>query len=273
MSLADLAKSTRVSSPDFGDLLVADETSERIPLVAELALARAGAIDRCPNYLKALRIALRDDPPYGGRTYCDAYRAAAQDPVWMVASLLTNAHGEGEGATRLWSMAACAADAEIRELLKQHAVDESGHAMFYLSFVDLALPGTISRDFRAELRQLSPGYAMTHELFVVEDSPYGRPPTVDDFVQVNIAEIRTTIHHLLQRRALLEQAQPEVHPRLLKTLDRLLGDELRHVGYTAVLIERLSADVDPDRLVRLFCRRFSEFNALTVDQLGQGIFD
>jgi predicted nucleotidyltransferase len=54
---------------------------------------------------------------------------------------------------------------------------------------------------------------------------------------------------------------------------RLLGDELRHVGYTAMLIEKLTADLDPDRLVRLFCKRFSEFNALTVDQLGEGIFD
>jgi len=273
MSLADLADPARLSPPDVEDLLGADETSERILLLAEVALAQAGASGLCPNYLNALRTALQDDPPYGGRAYCDSYRAASRDPVWMAASLLTNAHGEGEGATRLWSMAACAADAEIRELLKQHAVDESGHAMFYLSFVDLALPGAISRDFRAELRQLSPGYAMTHKPFVVADSPYGRAPTIDDFVQVNIAEIRTTIHHLLQRRALLEHAELAVHPRLVKTLDRLLGDELRHVGYTAMLVERLSADVDPDRLVRLFCKRFSEFNALTVDQLGQGVFD
>lgn len=271
MLLADLAVPAQSSSPTVGDLLWAGETSERILLVAEVALAQFGA--RCPHYLSALTAALADDPPYGGKAYCDSYRAAARDPAWMAASLLTNAHGEGEGATRLWSMGACAADYEIREALKQHAVDESGHAMFYLSFVDLALPGAISRSFRSELRQLSPGYAMAQDLFVVEGSPYGRPPTIDDFVQVNIAEIRTTIHHLLQRRALLEHADPKVHPRLLKTLDRLLGDELRHVGYTAMLIEKLTADLDPDRLVRLFCKRFSEFNALTVDQLGEGIFD
>lgn len=273
MPLADLAKPPRSSSPDVGDLLEADETSERILIAAEAALSEAGLAGRCPNYLGALQIALRDDPPYGGRAYCDAYRAASKDRRWMVASLLTNAQGEGEGATRLWSMAACAADAEIRELLKQHAVDESGHALFYLSFVDLALPGSISPEFRAELRQLSPGYSMAHDLFVVEDSPYGRPPTIDDFIQVNIAEIRTTIHHLLQRRALVAHADPEVHPRLMKTLNRLLHDELRHVGYTARLIETLSAAVSQDRLVRLFCKRFSEFNELTVEQLGKGVFE
>lgn len=273
MSLADLATSSRPPSADVAVLLDADETGERIRIVAETALRLAHLEGRCPRYLAALDAALADSPPYGTKAYCDAYREAAMDRRWMAASLITNAHGEGEGATRLWSMAACAPDGETRELLKQHAVDEAGHALFYLSFVDLALPGAISPEFRAELRQLSPGYSMNHDLFVVDDNPYGRTPTVDDFIQVNIAEIRTTVHHLLQRRALVHHADPDVHPRLMKLLDRLLHDELRHVGYTAKLIEEMSADAGQERLVRLFCKRFSEFNELTVEQLGQRTFE
>ena len=273
MSLADLAGRPGSTSADVTVLLEAEETSERILTAAETALRLANLEGRCPNYLAALTAALQDQPPYGTKAYCDAYRAASMDRRWMAASLLTNAHGEGEGATRLWSMAACAEDGETRDLLKQHAVDESGHALFYLSFVDLALPGSIAPEFRSELRQLSPGYSMTHDPFVVEDNPYGRTPTIDDFIQVNIAEIRTTVHHLLQRRALLHHADPEVHPRLMKLLDRLLHDELRHVGYTAKLIETMSAAAGRDRLARLFCKRFSEFNELTIEQLGQGIFE
>ncbi|WP_155420276.1 hypothetical protein [Burkholderia cepacia] len=271
-----LAGSTPVPSPDgppIDALLDADETSERIYIAARVALSQSGLDDRCPTYLSALEAALEDDPPYGARAYAAAYRGASQSKQWLATSLITNAEREGDGATRLWSMAACAEDAEEQQLLKRHAVDESGHALFYLKLLDLTFPGAVSPAFRTELRQLSPGYSMAQSLFVVEGSPYGRPPTVDDFIQMNIAEIRTTIHHLLQRDALSAHCPPTTLPQVVKLLDTLLRDELSHVAYTGMLIEQHATHIAAGKIRGLFQKRFHDFNEITMQELDKKVFD
>ncbi|WP_193098606.1 hypothetical protein [Burkholderia sp. Z1] len=271
-----LAGSTPVPSPDgppIDALLDADETSERIYIAARVALSQSGLDDRCPTYLSALEAALEDDPPYGTRAYAAAYRGASQNKQWLATSLITNAEREGDGATRLWSMAACAEDAEEQQLLKRHAVDESGHALFYLKLLDLTFPGAVSPAFRNELRQLSPGYSMAQPLFVVEGSLYGRPPTVDDFIQMNIAEIRTTIHHLLQRDALSTHCPPTTLPQVVKLLDTLLRDELSHVAYTGMLIEQRATHIAVGKIRDLFRKRFHDFNEITMHELDKKVFD
>src|SRR5439155_10089979 len=110
------------------------------------------------------------------------------------------------------------------------AVDESRHALAYLALLDLAFPGAVTPSFRSELNQLSPSFSMRQQFFAVDGSPYARTPSVDDFVQMNIAEIRMTIHHLLQRPALAMHCPRMNVPRITKILDALLRDELRHVA-------------------------------------------
>jgi hypothetical protein len=83
-------------------------------------------------------------------------------------SLMTNAQREGDGATRLWTLSACASDMQEKALLKRHAVDESNHAMWYLALLDLVFPGSVEETFHAELRTLSPAYSMSRDVFVVE---------------------------------------------------------------------------------------------------------
>ncbi|MBN3834977.1 hypothetical protein [Burkholderia sp. Ac-20344] len=271
-----LAGSATVPSEDglpIDALLDADETSERIFIAARVALSQSGLDDRCPTYLSALLAALEDEPPYGTRAYAAAYRGASQNKQWLATSLITNAEREGDGATRLWSMAASAEEGEEQQLLKRHAVDESGHALFYLKLLDLTFPGAVSAAFRTELRQLSPGYSMAQSLFVVEGSPYGRPPSVDDFIQMNIAEIRTTIHHLLQRDALTVHCPPDTLVQVVKLLDTLLRDELSHVAYTGMLIERHAAHVAADKIHTLFRKRFRDFNDITLQELDKKVFD
>lgn len=273
MPLADATTPARTDTVDIETLLASEQSSERILIAALAALEESGLSGQCPHYLDALRTALRANPPYASGAYEGAYVEASADRRWLAASLLTNSFREGEGATRLWSLAACADDAEQQALLKQHAVDESNHATFYLTLLDLALPDSVDEPFRAELRQLSPGYTMAQPLFIVKDSPYGRAPTIDDFIQMNIAEIRTTIHHLMQRRALFGFCDAHALPKVRKLLDRLLRDELRHVSYTARLIETMSVEAGSERLNSLFVKRFTDFNKITVEEFEQGIFD
>ncbi|MGO8600885.1 hypothetical protein [Rhizobium ruizarguesonis] len=259
---------------DVSDLLNAEPKPIRVEQVARAALFDGRRDDACPNYLSALHEALAEEPPpFGTRAYSDIYHDAASDGRWLAVSLITNAEREGDGATRLWSMAACSPDKHEQLRLKVHAVDESRHALFYLALLDFAFPGMTDPLFRRELRNLSPHYSMRMEPFPVPGSPYAKAPSIDDFVQMNIAEIRTTIHHLMQRPALSMHAPAQNKDGITPILDSLLCDELRHVAYTAKLIERHSQRAAQPDLRALVCKRLRDFNQITNEELGNLAFD
>lgn len=242
--------------------------------IARVALEEFYPDAACENYIAGLDSALRDEPPpFGAEEYGVIYRSLAIEPRWMAVSLITNAEREGDGATRLWSLAACSQSAEHRDLLKRHACDESRHALIYLALLDLSFPGSVSREFRAELRQLSPGFAMHQELYPVPGSPYAKAPTLDDFLQMNIAEIRTAIHHTLQRATLALHCPPANLSAITRLHDSLLRDELRHIAYTAVLIEKYAQQLDAVKVASLFGIRMSHFNAITTNELGNNVYD
>src|SRR5688572_20804510 len=176
-------------------------------------------------------------PPFGTSEYGDVYREAASDPEWLAISLATNAEREGDGAQRLWSLAASTEDPEVAAQIKQHAIDESRHSKIYLKIVDLVFEGAFEEKFRREMNILSPGY--THRMMPVAKagSPFSHSITLDDLIQMNIAEIRTAIHHMLQR-PMLRAFCPKASYAKVRHLQRsLLTDEVKHVAYTAKLIE------------------------------------
>ncbi|XXX81453.1 hypothetical protein WMF30_22100 [Sorangium sp. So ce134] len=255
-------------------LLRAEPSVDRVAAVARVALSQLDPPVECPRYLSALDEAIEaEPPPFGTEAYQAIYRAASASAQWLAISLMTNAEREGDGAKRLWSLAACSVDPEEQQLIKRHAVDESRHAMAYLSLLDLTFPDALDAAFRLELNKLSPGYTMGQELVAVEGSPYARKPSVDDFIQMNIAENRTTIHHIMQRLALAEHCPPANLPRATKILNSLLRDELNHVAYTAVLVERKASAAAPGAVHALFKKRLRDFNRITDEELGQAVFD
>jgi hypothetical protein len=256
-------------------LLRAEPSVDRVAAVARVALSRLDPSVDCPIYLSALDQAIHAEPPaFGTEAYQETFRAASANAQWLAISLMTNAEREGDGAKRLWSLAACSVDPEEQQLIKRHAVDESRHAAAYLALLDLTFPDSVDPTFRQELNKLSPGYTMGQPLVAVEGSPYARRPSIDDFIQMNIAENRTTIHHIMQRVALTEHCPAADLPRVTKILDALLRDELSHVAYTAVLVDRkASAAAEPLAIHALFQKRLRDFNRITDDELGRGVFD
>ncbi len=256
---------------DVEALINAETEYDQILNVARLSLSHDGSPGDYPRYMGALDFALeRLTPEFDKKGYGDEFRSAAEDAQWFATSLVTNSEREGDGATRLWSMAACCPDESERVLLKRHAVDESKHSIAYLRLVDLTFPGAIEPDFRRELEEkLSPKFRMSEEPYVYADSEYARAPSVDDYIQMNIAEIRTAIHHMLQRRALHEFC-PEVNRESMLAISRaLLRDELHHVCYTAKLIEKKAYE----GLNELFLERLNDFNEVTKEELSQKVFD
>lgn len=260
---------------DFEALLSTRLSSGRVALAARTALSQCSPGFECEIYLEALETALEDEPPpFDTSDYADIYDRSAVSGRWMAVSLITNAEREGDGAKRLWSLAACSDDGDVQQQLKRHAVDESRHALLYLALLDLTFPDAAEPGFRQELDSLSPKFSLKHELYPVPGSPYAKKATIDDFLQMNIAEIRTTIHHIMQRPAISRHCAPEQQKKVTSIQNSLLTDELKHVAYTAVLIEKLAQNLPREGVHRLFRKRVSDFNRITADELGgTGIFD
>jgi len=227
-----------------------------------------------PHYRDALITACRKaPPPFGTRVYGEIYRDAAAGPGWMALSLIQNAEGEGEGSRHLWDLAACTPDARVAAQVKAHAIDESRHSRAYVAMLDLTFPGVVDDEFHAQLTSLSPGYTRHSPLEPHEGSPYASPITVDDLIQMNIAEIRTLVHHLLQRPVLLGYCAPEQRRRLAHLLDALRLDEIGHIAYTAALIEEFARRGEAEVVKRLMQERMSDFNAVTNQDLGRNVFE
>jgi hypothetical protein len=225
-------------------------------------------------YGDALTTACRKaPPPFGTKEYEKIYRDVASDPSWMAMSLIQNAQGEGEGSGHLWDLAACTPDVRVAAQVKAHAIDESRHAKAYVAMLELTFPSVVDDELRAQLNFLSPGYNQRSPLEPHKGSPYASAITLDDLIQMNIAEIRTLVHHIIQRPMLLAYCAPERQDRLGRLHDRLRLDEVRHIGYTAALIEQFAHGGEADAVKRLMQERMSDFNALTKEDLGRGGFE
>lgn len=262
------------STRDIYSRLKDEPMAAQVGAVARIALSERVPDQECPAYLAAVEGAVAaEPPPFGTEAYRDVYRRAADNPTWLILSLVRNAQREGQGATDLWSLAACATDEREQKLVKRHAVDESRHAKVYLALLDLAFPDSVDPTFRSEMNAFSPDYVLAQEPRPVPGSLYAKPPTLDDYVQMNIAEIRTTIHHLMQRAAIERHCPAANLPRAQKLLHALLRDELGHVAYTALLIEQKAAALGSGEIARLYRRRLRDFNRITTEEMGQSTYD
>jgi hypothetical protein len=237
------------------------------------ALAEHG-VPALPAYRRALVSAFDRFPPvFGRKAYAELYRRGARDPDWVALSLATFAEGEGDGAERLWDLAACTPDAEVAGQVKWHAIDEARHSRGYVTLLGLVFPEAVDQELLTQLKALSPGYTRASPLKARKGSSYARPATVDELIQMNIAEIRTRIQHLFQRPVLLGYCKPERRARVRRILDSLLLDETRHVAYTARLIERAARQSGVEPVMDLMQERVRDFNEITEGEVaGRTLF-
>jgi hypothetical protein len=232
------------------------------------ALAEHG-VPALPAYRRALlRACGESPPPFGRKQYAKLYRDSARDPDWVALSLATNAESEGNGAEHLWDMAACTPDAELARQIQRHAIDEARHSRGYVTLLGLVFPGSIDEELRGQLNTLSPGYTQATPLSAKKGSPYAQPATVDELIQMNIAEIRTRIQHLFQRPVLLAYCPAQHRGRVQRILDSLLLDETRHIAYTACLIERAARESGAEPVMDLMRERVRDFNDITDHEIA-----
>jgi hypothetical protein len=242
-------------------------------IVAEetIGVLREHGVPKLPTYDRALADACSAcPPPFGRKEYGNLYRRSALDPDWVALSLLTAAQSEGEGARHLWDMAACTQDGEVARQIQQHSIEEARHSLGYVTLLGLIFPKDADEELRTRLRRLSPGYTENSPLVPTEGSPYAYPATVDELIQMNIAEIRTRIYHLLQRPILLGQyCKAKQRHRVRRILDWLLVDETQHIAYTARLIERAAQSSGSEQVMELMRERVKDFNEITEEEVAR----
>lgn len=210
-------------------------------------------------------------PPYGAGWYGEKLRELARDPAWLARCLLLNAQVEGKGARTLWKFASVIADPAIAAQVKVHAVDESRHAKIYLRIIDTVFPSAIPDEARAAVETLSPGYRNDDEVpsLDAEDPDW----TMDQIIQMNIGEIRTRINQLVMRPLLLTFCPEGERARLGKVLEALLGDETKHIHYTARLIEAYGRSGRESVVKRTTALRTKDFNEITLREVGDSSSD
>jgi hypothetical protein len=95
---------------------------------------------------------------------------------------------------------------------------------------------------------------------------------LDELIQMNIGEIRTRIHQLLLRPVIMIHCPPEGRAKLQRILDSLLGDETRHIEYTARLIEK-AMEASAGFVRHTMKQRLDEFNQITLEEVGELSFE
>lgn len=241
--------------------LSAERSIDRPETAVRLSLEQH---EQCPRYFATLKEALREEyPPFATQLYEEMYEEASASGQWVAMSFVFNAQREGAKAKHLWTLAErTSGNPAGQQLLKQHACDESDHVVAYLDLLDLVFPGAIDSAFRSQLAELSPRLSMDQELSPADDEQ----SSPDEQIKLNLDEIRKTIHHVLQLKALPLHCAPENLPAASTTLKTLLSDELKHIAYTAAIIERNTSSLSSGDLLSVFCRCVREFNRANSEE-------
>jgi hypothetical protein len=229
--------------------------------------------NRLPSFQAMLSSAFDDvDIPFGQAWYADLYRKKATDPRWFATSLILNAEKEGEGARRLWKMAAVTADKDAAEQVRLHAIDEARHARIYIAMLDTTFPGCVDSELRRHLDGISPGYTL-QDFPTRGDELMDLSYTLDELIQMNMGEIRTRINQLMMEPMVLAHCAPKERPKISKMLNSIVGDETKHICYTARLIEKAMNSGHAGLVRDLLFQRLRQFCALTLNEVGAGVFE
>jgi hypothetical protein len=233
-----------------------------------------------PFYSNALRKAfLSIDPVFTRDRYARFFfHCASTVPGWIQRVVLANGKGESEGSEsllHLWQNITYN-DFVAAEVMA-HANDESRHSRMFVNITQLAFPRFMTaEDLHRYANSLPDVRTMQH---VKGTTAIPENHLIDHLVQMNIGEIRTRLHmHLFA--PIISFLTPEESKRLVQNQLRVLAaDEMRHIGYTARLMETWAENGNAELIEKLYLGRLNTFNKITVDhtrsaidRFGQGRF-
>lgn len=241
---------------------------------------RAFADDELPHYSDCLRDAFAETEPVFVRDrYAEFFwHCATTVPGWLGGVVLANARAESDGSAKLLGLwKRIRTNDRVATDVLAHARDEAGHSRLFVELARKTFPDAITpaaaRATKHSLTRINP------RLLSKATTSIDEGLVIDHLIQMNIGEIRTRAHMHLLGPAIFTAASDSTRGWVDVTLERLAGDEVRHIGYTARLMETWCADGQKRRVAALYRTRLREFHGLTVHQTeaavhsyGQGRF-
>lgn len=215
--------------------------------------------------MSALEDAAREEPlACSTPLYSKMHRKASASGQWTVLSLLRRASREAVAARRLWERATACGDPEMRQQLKQEAVDRSVQVPMTLSLIDVVFPGAVSPQFREDLQALAPEYTVDQPLPDQDES--SQPVSPAEVALLNLDGLRKTLLNDLQRTAMVQDWLLDDRPRAAAILDAFELDHRHQVSWTARWLERAVDASKLDDLPGLMVRCFRSFNRATMEE-------
>ena len=229
--------------------------------------------DEVPTYSQSLINAFgASNPVFARKRYAEFFwHCASTVPGWLGQVLLANAEAESHGSAKLfglWEEVDYNSYVEAKVLV--HAKDESRHSRLFLDLADLVFPQMVNDRVMDRLRSGLPD--VRHRAHVKA----GHLPEellIDHLVQMNIGEIRTRIHMHFFAPVLYALAPEGNRDQVAKILRGLARDEVRHIAYTAGLMEEWAQSGDSERIETLYRERLLEFSRITIEQTEQTVRD
>jgi hypothetical protein len=237
-----------------------------------LDVVREYVDDDLPHYSDALRAAFDDVQPVFARPrYAEFFwHCATAVPGYAASVVLANGPAEAEGSEKLFALwQGVDYDERAEQQILEHARDESRHSHLFVRLTETSFPGFLplatSRRFEERLpdvrrRPLSKSAETVHE-----------GDLIDHLVQMNIGEIRTRLHMHLFAPIVFGMTPADKRKTARRILEGLVRDEVKHIGYTARLMEGWARDGAADRIRRLYAGRLRTFNGITVRQTESAV--
>lgn len=220
-----------------------------------------------PFYTDSLRRAFSScDAVFTRAGYAEFFwHCASTVPGWLPLVVLANARAESKGSAkllRLWE--GTHSNEKVEKQVLVHAKDESRHSRVFLRLVNLVFPKAVDPAVTLSLDSDLPDIRRVEhrkaERCLSEDA------LIDHLVQMNIGEIRTRLHMHLLAPVLYAFAPAESKDEVKRILISLERDEVRHIAYTADLMEDWAGHGDANYIERLYVERLRQFHLITLEE-------
>lgn len=206
-------------------------------------------------------------PPYGEHWFGKEYRRMARNPSWFANLLISDADLEGYSSKQLWIYANSVNDSKMSKDLKRHAIDEARHSKIFGKILFLIFPEIATDELREKLNEMSPSLSLngieTSELNTVSVS---YKETLNSLILINLFEIKALLLQRLLQPTLFAYGNSELNPKIQRSTNSLIADEIRHISYTAEYLEAAASIGYSDYIYSAMSDFQKYLNQITLEQ-------
>ena len=226
-----------------------------------------------PNGLKNYRLALSNacksnPPPYGQAWFGNEFRFRARDYSWFASLLVSDADLEGYSARQLWAYAGAIDDLRFAAGLRRHAIDEARHSRIFARLLFLVFPRLDEEDLRLRLDAMAPELRLSDAQPSSTPLKCSREELLNSAILINLHEVKALVLEYLLRPTVIAYCDTPNERRANRLLGSLISDEIRHIRYSAEIIDAAMNDGYRNYVYDAMSDFQSLLNAATVEEVN-----